>query len=91
MPFVSARSQAIALVREIEVISKPKAQSTHAPRPCTACYEPAVYLQLDTYASEEGRMMGDVKQAIRFDRARAVRLLELLALTFPELLKHQKK
>ena len=44
-----------------------------------------VYLQLDTYASVEGQAAGDVKQAIRFDRAGAARLLELIALTFPDL------
>jgi DNA-cytosine methyltransferase len=88
---VAARSQARALVNEIEVISKPKAQSTHARRPCTACYEPGLYLQIDTYASEEGRAAGDVEQAVRFDRAGAARLLELIALTFPDLLKDPKK
>jgi hypothetical protein len=75
----------MALVNEIDVISKPKAQPNHALRPCTACYEPGVYLQLDTYASDEGKEAGDVKQAIRFDRAGAARLLELIALTFPDL------
>ncbi len=80
----------MALVNEIEVISKPNAQATHARRPCTAFYESSIYLQLDTYASEEGKAAGDVKQAIRFDRAGASRLLELIALAFPDLLKDQK-
>jgi len=81
----------MALVNEIEVVSKPNAKSTHAQRPCTVCYEPGVYLQLDTYASEEGRVAGDVKQAIRFGRAGAGRLLELIALAFPDLLKKDQK
>lgn len=81
----------MALVNEIELITKPQAKSNHVRRPCTACYEPEVYLQLDTYASEEGRVAGDVKQAIRFDRAGAARMLELIALAFPDLLKDRGK
>ncbi len=75
----------MALVNKIEVISKPRAKSTHAVRPCTASYEIGVYLQLDTYASETGKSAGDVKQALRFDRDGAARLVELIAMAFPDL------
>jgi len=56
----------MALVNEIEVVSKPLAKLTHAIRPCTASYEIGGYHQLDTYASLEGKSTGDVKQAVRF-------------------------
>ncbi len=76
----------MALITEIEVITRANAQARHGTQPCTAFYDPGRYLQLDTYASEAGRDEGNAKQTIRFEREGATRLLELIALTFPDLL-----
>ena len=78
----------MSIVRQIDVIEK--ATSPHTQRPCTACYEVGRYLQLDTYASEDGRDAGSVKQTLRFEREGAARLLELLRLTFPDLVASQR-
>lgn len=76
----------MALITEIEIITRANAQARHGIRPCTAFYEPGHYLQLDTYASEGGRSEGDATQSIRFEREGTVQLLKLIALTFPDLL-----
>ena len=77
----------MALIKNIEVIQKDGARRTHDARLCTAHYKQGVYVQVETYSSQENRDVYNHNQNMRFEREGASQLLALIGRAFPDLLR----
>jgi hypothetical protein len=79
----------MALIIDIETTGSKERQSVHKSTRCIASTfsspDGNVYLQLDTFGSDDRQFPEKVSQSFQFDRKAAAQLKKLLDETFPSL------